>query len=328
MTSCRPVMDRASLMAVSLASAPLSPRRTRSRPAGAISTQGLLERDALLADAKADETWLIRRDLVLDRGHDVGVASGRRSRPRSWRPGRRTRCRRGPRAWRRAPRRRRAGRRAAGSRSGALDRAHPLDDRAGRRSRVGRHDARAGRGLGRSWLDARRRGGRRRRPATPSNSIVGSMTRPSRWTSHSTRPPYSLAESPRAMWTVPNAFLASVMSSPIRAAGLSPMPISPMLSASTVSSTIRRSRSAGGSALERDGATVADGDRERSVERAQVRGHAFPNDDTVRCPFDRWQRDLAAGEGRDFARVAADAGQPGLGSRPSRSRSGPCRPAT
>src|SRR3989337_1484202 len=56
------------------------------------------------------------------------------------------------------------------------------------------------------------------------------MTRPSRWTSHSTRPPYSLAESPSAMWTVPNAFLASVISSAIRAAGLRPMPISPMLS--------------------------------------------------------------------------------------------------
>ena len=40
------------------------------------------------------------------------------------------------------------------------------------------------------------------------------------------------------MWTVPYAFLASVISSAIRAAGLSPMPISPMLSASRISATI------------------------------------------------------------------------------------------
>ncbi len=81
--------------------------------------------------------------------------------------------------------------------------------------------------------------------AIPSNATVGAMTRPSRWTSHSTRPPYSLAESPSAMWTVPSAFLASVISSPIRAAGFSPMPISPMLSASRTLARISRSRSAG-----------------------------------------------------------------------------------
>ena len=59
MTSRRPVNVRASLSAVSLASDPLIPSRTRSRPAGAIpmSASSKATRASLI---DADETWPTR----------------------------------------------------------------------------------------------------------------------------------------------------------------------------------------------------------------------------------------------------------------------------
>ena len=176
MTSCRPVSVRASLSAVSLASEPLSPSRTRSSPAGAIADERLLERDARLAHRRGRDV-AEPPDLVADGGHDRGMGSGRWWPRRSCRRGRRSDCRPG----RSASSRSRVsttsgGSSAAGPRPGALDRAHPLDDPGapadpGRAARptgpaarcIGRGRAVAGSPVAVTPA-ARRRAARRRRP--------------------------------------------------------------------------------------------------------------------------------------------------------------------
>ena len=60
MTSRRPVSVRASLTAVSLASEPLSPSSTRSRPGRRDPDERLLEGDAGSL-TEPDETWLAAR---------------------------------------------------------------------------------------------------------------------------------------------------------------------------------------------------------------------------------------------------------------------------
>ena len=153
MTSRRPVAVRASSDAVSLASEPLSPSSTRSRPAGAISTSASSNATrASLIDA--DETWLSRptwsRTAATTAGWRVPdggrrEAAGQVDEPVAVRVGQ-------DRAERRLDDERCVV--AAGPRAGALDRPHPLDDRRGRAGRGRASTSRSRRSLG------RRRGGR------------------------------------------------------------------------------------------------------------------------------------------------------------------------
>src|SRR5947199_1202086 len=69
---------------------------------------------------------------------------------------------------------------------------------------------------------------------------------PSRCTGDSTTPPYPPALSPSARCAVPSRFLDSVMSSLMRAAGLRPIPNSPMLVAPGTPSMSDRKRAASG----------------------------------------------------------------------------------
>ena len=130
-----------------------------------------------------------------------------------------------------------------------------------------------------------------------------------RWTSYSTRPPYSWP-SRRGPVDGPERLLGLRDLVADRAPDSSPMPISPMLSPSRVGSTMSQA-SRRGAALD----AIARPSRTAIVtgsSRRRGRTRRVPRPRSLRRLPRGGQRDLAAGECRDLARVAADPGPPAL----------------